>query len=71
VFPRIKEIAGFLQHYDFSAKHAQRVFQQNRPTAAGNCTSGVNPRQSDATVRNLAVRVKGSTRDGQPIFAYR
>ena len=32
MFPRIKEISGFLQRYDFSAKHAQRVFQQNRPT---------------------------------------
>jgi hypothetical protein len=30
VFPRIKEISGFLQRYDFSAEHAQRVFQQNR-----------------------------------------
>jgi hypothetical protein len=34
VFPRVKEISGFLQCYDFSAEHAQRVFQQNRPTAA-------------------------------------
>jgi hypothetical protein len=34
LFPRTKEISGFLPRYDFSAEHAQRVLQQNRPNAA-------------------------------------
>jgi hypothetical protein len=28
LFHRIKGISGFLQRYDFSAQHAQRVFQE-------------------------------------------
>jgi len=34
LFPRIKEFIGFPVRYNFSAGHAQRVFQQNRPPAA-------------------------------------
>ena len=44
MFPRIKEIYGFLQRYDFSAEHAQRVFQQNRPAVAGGgATPAIDP----------------------------
>jgi hypothetical protein len=34
MFPRIKEILGFLKRWDFFAKHPQGDFQQNRPQLA-------------------------------------